>query len=169
MVPGGSNSLTRPRFTELQYPKMSIKQDRAAQHEESIPGGGTVADEPGEVVKILVAEDSATVRRLVCARLAADGYDVIEAEDGAEALQLTVSERPMALVLDKVMPKIDGFEVVRQLRQRGDTRTLPIVMLTERTGDDDVVGGLKLGVDEYMPKPFSPRELSVRLARLLER
>jgi len=118
---------------------------------------------------LLVAEDSATVRRLVCARLVADGYEVIEAEDGEQALQLTVSERPAALVLDKVMPKMDGFEVVRQLREREDTRTVPIVMLTERAGEDDVVGGLSLGVDEYMPKPFSPKELSVRLARLLER
>ena len=120
-------------------------------------------------MKILVAEDSATVRRVVCARLVADGYEVIEAEDGEQALQLTVSERPAALVLDKVMPKMDGFEVVRQLREREDTRTVPIVMLTERAGEDDVVGGLSLGVDEYMPKPFSPKELSVRLARLLER
>jgi len=131
--------------------------------------GGTVLSDAGEPTKILVAEDSATVRRLVCARLAADGYNVIEAEDGAEALELTLSEQPTALVLDKVMPKVDGFEVVRQLRQRGETKALPIVMLTERTGDDDVVGGLQLGVDEYMPKPFSPRELSVRLARLLDR
>jgi DNA-binding response OmpR family regulator len=131
--------------------------------------GGTVLSDAGEPTKILVAEDSATVRRLVCARLAADGYNVIEAEDGAEALELTLSEQPTALVLDKVMPKVDGFEVVRQLRQRGETKELPIVMLTERTGDDDVVGGLQLGVDEYMPKPFSPRELSVRLARLLDR
>jgi DNA-binding response OmpR family regulator len=131
--------------------------------------GGTVLSDAGQPTKILVAEDSATVRRLVCARLAADGYNVIEAEDGAEALELTLSEQPTALVLDKVMPKVDGFEVVRQLRQRGETKTLPIVMLTERTGDDDVVGGLQLGVDEYMPKPFSPRELSVRLARLLDR
>jgi DNA-binding response OmpR family regulator len=131
--------------------------------------GGTVLSDAGQPTKILVAEDSATVRRLVCARLAADGYNVIEAEDGAEALELTLSEQPTALVLDKVMPKVDGFEVVRQLRQRGETKELPIVMLTERTGDDDVVGGLQLGVDEYMPKPFSPRELSVRLARLLDR
>jgi CheY-like chemotaxis protein len=64
--------------------------------------------------KILVAEDSPTVRRLVSARLAADGYDVVEAEDGEQALELAVSERPAALVLDKVMPKLDGFEVVRR-------------------------------------------------------
>jgi DNA-binding response OmpR family regulator len=122
-----------------------------------------------EKMKILVAEDSATVRMLVSARLVADGYDVVEAADGERALDLAVSERPAALVLDKVMPKLDGFEVVRRLREREDTRTLPIVMLTERSGEEDVMGGLSLGVDDYMPKPFSPRELSMRLARLLER
>jgi DNA-binding response OmpR family regulator len=127
--------------------------------------------EPSETaaVKILVAEDTATVRRLVGARLVADGYEVIEAEDGEQALALTLSERPSALVLDKVMPKMDGFEVVRRLRQRDDIGNLPIVMLTERASEEDVLGGLELGVDEYMPKPFSPRELSLRLKRILAR
>jgi DNA-binding response OmpR family regulator len=120
-------------------------------------------------VKILVAEDTATVRRLVGARLVADGYEVIEAEDGEQALALTLSEHPAALVLDKVMPKMDGFEVVRRLRELGDTAELPIVMLTERASEDDVLDGLSLGVDEYMPKPFSPRELSLRLKRILAR
>ncbi|HKA66537.1 MAG TPA: response regulator [Solirubrobacterales bacterium] len=119
--------------------------------------------------KILVAEDSPTVRRLVCTRLVADGYEVIEAHDGEQALSLALSERPAALVLDKVMPKLDGFEVVRRLRELGDTRAIPIVMLTEHSAEEDVLGGLSLGVDEYMPKPFSPRELSVRLGRILAR
>ena len=69
-------------------------------------------------MKILVADDSSTVRRLVAARLLADGYEVIEAEDGEEALRLALSERPDLVVLDKVMPKLDGFEVVRVLRER---------------------------------------------------
>jgi len=120
-------------------------------------------------VKILVAEDSSTVRRLVAARLAADGYEVIEAEDGEAALSLARSERPDLIVLDKVMPKLDGFEVVRALREDPATRSLPIVMLTERTSEDDVLGGLDLGVEEYMPKPFSPRELSLRVRRALDR
>jgi DNA-binding response OmpR family regulator len=123
----------------------------------------------GVVVKILVAEDSRTVRRLVCTRLVADGYEVIEAVDGAEALELALSERPAALVLDKVMPKLDGFEVVRRLRERGDTEDVPIVMLTEHATADDVLDGLSLGVDEYMPKPFNPRELSLRLGGILAR
>lgn len=120
-------------------------------------------------LKILVAEDSPTVRRLVCTRLTADGYDVLEAHDGEEAVRLALSERPAALVLDKVMPKLDGFEVVRRLREHDEMRSVPIVMLTEHSGEEDVLGGLSLGVDEYMPKPFSPRELSVRLARVLAR
>ena len=119
--------------------------------------------------KVLVAEDSATVRRLVCTRLKADGYQVLEAHDGEQALALALSEGPAAVVLDKVMPKLDGFEVVRRLREHEQTRTVPIVMLTEHTAEDDVIGGLSLGVDEYMPKPFNPRELSLRLGRILAR
>jgi two-component system phosphate regulon response regulator PhoB len=119
-------------------------------------------------LSVLVADDSPTVRRLVAARLAADGHEVIEAEDGEQALALALSETPAVIVLDKVMPKLDGFEVVRRLREREDTRSVPIVMLTDRGGEDDVLAGLDLGVSEYMPKPFSPRELSVRVKRVLE-
>jgi two-component system alkaline phosphatase synthesis response regulator PhoP len=121
------------------------------------------------VPKILVAEDSSTVRRLVAARLAADGYDVIEAADGHTALALAFSELPDLVVLDKVMPALDGFEVVRALREHEETRRMPIVMLSERVGEEDVLDGLDLGVDEYMPKPFSPHELSRRVKRALER
>jgi two-component system phosphate regulon response regulator PhoB len=120
-------------------------------------------------VKILIAEDSATVRRLVAARLTADGYDVLEAADGEEAVAIAQRELPDLLVLDKVMPKFDGFEVVRVLREDPRTQAMPIVMLTERTREDDVLGGLGLGVEEYMPKPFSPHELSARIRRTLER
>ena len=120
-------------------------------------------------MRILVAEDSSTVRAVVTARLVADGYDVIEAADGEEALHLARTERPDLIVLDKVMPKLDGFEVVRLLREQDETRSLPIVMLTERAGEEDVLGGLDLGVEEYMSKPFSPHELSRRVQRVLER
>src|SRR5712692_4058362 len=123
----------------------------------------------GAAMKILIAEDSATIRRLVAARLAADGYDVVEAADGEEALNLARSNQPDLLILDKVMPKLDGFEVVRALREDPATKAVPIVMLTGSTDEDDVLGGLGLGVDEYMPKPFSPRELSARVRRTLDR
>jgi len=118
-------------------------------------------------VRVLVADDSPTVRRLVAARLAADGHEVIEAEDGEQALSMAQSESPSVLILDKVMPKLDGFEVVRRLREQENAPRVPIVMLTDRAGEEDVVAGLDLGVNEYMPKPFSPRELSVRVKRVL--
>jgi two-component system, OmpR family, alkaline phosphatase synthesis response regulator PhoP len=120
-------------------------------------------------VKILVADDSSTVRRVVSARLSADGHEVVEAEDGEQALALARELRPALLVLDKVMPKLDGFEVVRALRSDPETERLLIVMLTDRGGEEDVLDGLGLGVDEYMPKPFSPRELSMRIERVLAR
>jgi two-component system phosphate regulon response regulator PhoB len=120
-------------------------------------------------MRVLVADDSATVRRLVASRLTADGHEVIEAEDGEQALALALDQDPAAIVLDKVMPKLDGFEVVRRLSERADSKRPPIVMLTERAGEEDVLDGLDLGVEEYMPKPFSPRELSVRVNRVLER
>ncbi len=120
-------------------------------------------------MKILVAEDSSTVRRLVVARLTADGYQVLEAADGEETVTLARREQPDLLVLDKVMPKLDGFEVIRILREDPVTRSVPIVMLTERTTEEDVLGGLELGVEEYMPKPFSPHELSMRVRRVLAR
>jgi len=120
-------------------------------------------------MKILIAEDSATTRRLVATWLIAEGYDVIEAADGEEAVVLARRECPDLLVLDKVMPKFDGFEVVRALREDPRTRAIPIVMLTERTSEDDVLGGLSLGVEEYIPKPFSPHELSARVRRALAR
>jgi DNA-binding response OmpR family regulator len=120
-------------------------------------------------MKILIAEDSMTIRRLVAARLRADGYDVVEAEDGEEALTLAQQQHPDLYVLDKVMPKLDGFEVVRALREDPQTRDAPIVMLTERSSEEDVLDGLQLGVEEYMPKPFSPHELSARVRRALAR
>jgi two-component system, OmpR family, alkaline phosphatase synthesis response regulator PhoP len=119
-------------------------------------------------VKILIAEDSATIRRLVVARLIADGYDVLEAADGEEAVALARRDPPDLLVLDKVMPKADGFAVVRALREDPRTRELPIVMLTEPAGPDDAPGG-GLGAVEYLPKPFSLQELSARIRSTLAR
>jgi DNA-binding response OmpR family regulator len=120
-------------------------------------------------VKILIAEDSSAVRRVVAGRLAADGYQVIEAVDGEDALLLARRELPDLLVLDKVLPACGGFEVVRALREDPRTRAIPVVMLTERASEPDVLSGLGLGVDEYLGKPFSPRELSARVQRVLAR
>jgi two-component system alkaline phosphatase synthesis response regulator PhoP len=117
-------------------------------------------------MKVLVADDSMVVRRLVCARLIADGHDVIEAEDGQAALDAAVRERPAVIVLDRQMPKMDGFEVCTRLRQDERLKTVGILMLTDNRGEHTLLESLERGADEFMSKPFSPRELSVRV-RLL--
>ena len=116
-------------------------------------------------MKVLVADDSMVVRRLVCARLAADGHEVLEAADGQEAVDVALRERPDVIVLDRQMPKMDGFEVCTRLRQDKTLRS-GILMLTDNRGEHTLIESLERGADEFMSKPFSPRELSVRV-RLL--
>ena len=120
-------------------------------------------------MKILIADDSATMRELLAARLEADGYEVVQAADGEQALNLVWSGRPDLLILDNTMPKLDGFGVVRALREDPATSAVPIVMLTGHTSEDDRADSIRLGVDEYIPKPFSPREVSARVRRTLQR
>jgi two-component system alkaline phosphatase synthesis response regulator PhoP len=117
-------------------------------------------------MKVLVVDDSVVVRRLVSARLAADGHEVIEAEDGQAAVDAAVRERPDVIVLDRQMPKMDGFEVCTQLRQDERLKSVKILMLTDNRGEHTLIESLERGADEFMSKPFSPRELSVRV-RLL--
>jgi two-component system, OmpR family, alkaline phosphatase synthesis response regulator PhoP len=118
-------------------------------------------------MKILVADDSPTIRGMVTAQLRADGYEILEAVDGEQALELARSGDPDLLILDKIMPGLDGLEVVRALREDPQLRPVPVVMLTEQTGETDVLGGFTLGVRDYIPKPFSPDELSTRVRREL--
>jgi CheY-like chemotaxis protein len=117
-------------------------------------------------MKVLVADDSMVVRRLVCARLAADGHEVFEAEDGQAAVNVALRERPDVIVLDRQMPKMDGFEVCTRLRQDKTLGSVGILMLTDNRGEHTLIESLQRGADEFMSKPFSPRELSVRV-RLL--
>ncbi len=117
-------------------------------------------------MKVLIADDSEVVRRLVAARLLADGHEVIEAEDGQEAVELAARELPQVLVLDRQMPRVDGFEVCTRLRQDPATRGVGILMLTDNRGENTLLESMERGADEFMTKPFSPRELSVRV-RLL--
>jgi DNA-binding response OmpR family regulator len=117
-------------------------------------------------MKVLVVDDSVVVRRLVSARLAADGHEVIEAQDGQAAVDAAVRERPDLIVLDRQMPKMDGFEVCTRLRQDERLRGVKILMLTDNRGEHTLIESLERGADEFMSKPFSPRELSVRV-RLL--
>lgn len=115
---------------------------------------------------VLVVDDDPTVREVVRRYLVRDGLRVLEAADGADALVLAAREHPDLIVLDLMLPGIDGLDVCRHLRR---TSTVPILMLTALGEESDRVVGLEYGADDYVVKPFSPRELSLRVGRILER
>lgn len=119
--------------------------------------------------RILVADDDPVTARFVCSLLRDKGYEVIVADDGDQALQLAASHRPDLVVSDVLMPYRDGMQVLRKLR--GDPRLehLPIVLLSLKDREQDIVLGLEEGADEYIVKPFNARELLVRIRRLLDR
>jgi DNA-binding response OmpR family regulator len=118
------------------------------------------------MLNILVVEDEPTVREVVARYLQREGYAVSTASDGEEGLRLAVELRPDLLVLDLMLPGLDGLEVCRQLRT---TLQTPVVMLTAKGEDHDVVLGLGLGADDYIRKPFSPVELVARVKAVLRR
>ena len=116
--------------------------------------------------KVLVVDDDVKTVELVKLYLNRDGYRVLTAYDGTEALRLARESHPDLIVLDLMLPGMDGFEVCRTLRDESD---VPIVMLTARTTDNDKLTGLGLGADDYVSKPFSPRELAARVRAVLRR
>jgi DNA-binding response OmpR family regulator len=118
---------------------------------------------------ILAAEDDDTILGLIVYRLENSGYRVITATDGEEALRLALAHLPALAVLDVMMPKLDGYEVTRSLRDHADTRDMPIIMLTARVQESDVERGYEAGADDYLEKPFSPQELRSRVQTLLSR
>jgi len=115
---------------------------------------------------LLVVEDDATVADVVTRYLEREGFDVVWCADGAEGLQLALDTQPDLVVLDVMLPSLDGFEVCRQLRAR---MPVPIIMLTARGEEVDRVLGLEFGADDYVSKPFSPRELTARVKAVLRR
>jgi two-component system, OmpR family, response regulator MprA len=118
-------------------------------------------------VRILVVDDDRAVRESLRRSLSFNGYSVALAQDGLEAMDLIASDRPDALVLDVMMPRLDGLEVCRQLRSTGDD--LPILVLTARDSVSERVAGLDAGADDYLPKPFALEELLARMRALLRR
>lgn len=117
-------------------------------------------------MKVLVADDDADLVDLMSYAFRREGYTVLAAVDGQQALRRWETENPDIVLLDVNLPKMDGFEVCRQIRHNGDT---PIIMLTARTQEEDVVRGLQLGADDYVHKPFSTKQLSARMKALLRR
>ena len=119
--------------------------------------------------KVLIVEDEANIRQLVKYNLEKESYQVIEAEDGLLGLRLAKAEKPDLVLLDLMLPQMDGLEVCRSLKGNQATAALPIIMLTAKSEEIDKVIGLELGADDYMTKPFSPRELVARVKAVLRR
>ena len=119
--------------------------------------------------KILVVEDEPDIRKLVHYNLTQERFKVVEAEDGEKALRAIQRERPDLIILDLMLPGVSGLELCRTLRERAETARLPILMLTAKAGEADRVVGLEMGADDYLTKPFSPRELVARVKALLRR
>jgi two-component system alkaline phosphatase synthesis response regulator PhoP len=119
--------------------------------------------------KILVVDDEADIRELVRLNLMREGYDVLECETGEQALQLSRAQIPDLVVLDLMLPGIDGLEVCRKLKADPKTMQIPIVILTAKGEEADVVAGLEVGADDYVVKPFSGKVLVARVRRLLRR
>src|SRR5579875_113437 len=115
---------------------------------------------------ILVVDDDAPILRLVRTKLQADGYRVLTAMNGQEAVELTLAERPDLVVLDVMMPVMDGLTAMRQIREASK---VPIILLTARTSATEKIRGLDSGADDYLTKPFNPDELSSRVAAVLRR
>ena len=118
------------------------------------------------MAKILVVDDEASIVTMLAYNLKKEGYDVVTAEDGEVALEKFESEKPHLLLLDIMMPKMDGYEVCRKIREKSN---VPIIMLTARADEVDKVVGLEMGADDYVTKPFGNRELIARVKANLRR
>nr|WCH56226.1 probable transcriptional regulator ompR [Calliblepharis sp.] len=116
--------------------------------------------------KILIVDDETSIRRILETRLSMIGYEVVSASDGEEALAIFRKEYPNLVVLDVMMPKLDGYGVCQELRKESD---VPIIMLTALGDVSDRITGLELGADDYVVKPFSPKELEARIRSVLRR
>ncbi len=118
---------------------------------------------------LLVVEDEEDLRELLVYNLARDGYRVTAVESGEQGLLKAMKEKPDLIVLDLMLPGMDGLEVCRSLKNQADTAGIPIVMLTAKGEESDIVAGLELGSDDYITKPFSPRVLVARIKAVLRR
>ncbi|CAN5597363.1 N/A [soil metagenome] len=123
-------------------------------------------------IRILVADDDRMIRRIVATKLSGLGYTVLEAEDGQEALsQLEDGEIPDLLITDQLMPRVNGLQLIRAIRSSSNSEksVLPVIMLTSKGSEQDVIQGLEAGLDDYVVKPFSPNELAARVRTVLWR
>jgi DNA-binding response OmpR family regulator len=128
--------------------------------------GGPV---PQRLGKVLLLEDEQDVAELIRYNLVKEGYDVLVSGNGAEALRLAREHRPDVVLLDIMVPQLNGWEVCRRLKQDADLASIPVIMVSGRVDEGDKVLGFELGADDYVTKPFSPRELLARIRAVLRR
>jgi two-component system, OmpR family, alkaline phosphatase synthesis response regulator PhoP len=119
--------------------------------------------------KILIVEDEPDIRKLVNYNLVQERFKVLEAEDGEQGLKIVQRDKPDLVILDLMLPGLSGMELCKILRERSETEKLPVLMLTAKAGEADRVVGLEMGADDYLTKPFSPRELVARVRAILRR
>ncbi|MSR78040.1 MAG: response regulator transcription factor [Candidatus Omnitrophica bacterium] len=118
---------------------------------------------------ILVIEDEKNILELIRFHLNQEGYTVLTSMRGDEGLEKVVKEKPQLVLLDLMLPGMDGLEICKSLKQNYKTATIPIIMISAKSQDSDVVLGLELGADDYVTKPFSPRQLTARVKAVLRR
>ena len=118
---------------------------------------------------ILVAEDQAHIRALIEFKLKNAGYRVVAVENGEQALAKAVEVRPNLILLDVMMPLMTGFEVLSILKQKDETKNIPVLLVTAQSSENEILKGLDMGADDYITKPFSPNELAARIRMVLLR
>lgn len=116
---------------------------------------------------LLIADDDEDILALVQLRLARSGFEIVVARDGEEALRLTRENLPDLAVLDWMMPKANGIDVLREIRSGAETASIPVLLLTARAAEADIAAGLAAGADGYVTKPFSPQELATQVNEIL--
>jgi two-component system phosphate regulon response regulator PhoB len=119
--------------------------------------------------KILIVEDDDDIRELIAFNLEMSGYEIIKCDNGEDAIKIAVKENPDLFLLDVMLPGIDGFEVCRKIKKNQNLKETPVIMLTARTEDDDIITGLETGADDYITKPFRPKILLARVKTALRR
>ena len=121
------------------------------------------------MAKILLAEDDKQIGDMISFKLSNSGHQIVRAEDGEQAVKLVTRERPDLILLDAMMPGLSGFEVLRRLKSDSNVRSIPVIMVTAKGHERDVLTGLRGGAIDYIVKPFSLKELSARVELALRR
>jgi DNA-binding response OmpR family regulator len=129
--------------------------------------GNMMNDNNHSKIKVVVAEDEPALGRLITFKLQREAYEVKWANNGGAALDLVRQEKPDIVLLDVMMPVLDGYQVLKKLKEDDNLKDIPVIMLTSKGQERDVVKGIELGANDYIVKPFRPAELVARVKRLL--